>query len=674
MEEQDILKKVKGFREDALAGSANKYERMRKAEDFRIGQQWDPAVKAANEKRGKFCLTIPLVKPQIKQVVGTQIQNPKDFKVMNLKSGSSTVASILTALAKHAMDSEQAQFEKTLMFESGLTTGEGDLGFFIDKTTDPKHGNLIVEKLNEFEVLWDPNSKVYDPNSVRHGCKFVIWEPWIDKDRIHLEYPDKEKDLGGGEEGGVINTVGGFISWMVGSAWKAISDFAGRSTEDVETVSKYKYQVSHTWWVQPVKCLWWYDLRKSELDAIVLVPDAMVTFENSETGQEQQVKVTRKMIDNVRKLAEQNPEVFSVEETVYNVMNHTIRIENVFLENRVDELNFAQGGVTMFPICRYSAYFANGHRSGMSEDLIGTQEEINWAHSQTLNIIKQMANTGWIIGKDISDYKRWLEAHAGEDGIILEKDKAGGFLEKIEPTKFPTNFQIIEDSAKDNLRRIGNVQIEDIADDKKQLGWQSRQLKQQASLTGSASVFMNFDYTIAIAGNLLIEIIRNNGIYSEDEIREIVDEDGLIDRKLMGQARDSVIKQLKQSGFEMPEPPAPPETPEAQPEYLKEMQLFQQLSLKLDELARPIAEGMLLDEIRNMRKGRYNTKVTTSPQAPSFRIAKAAELFELNKVLLENQQAPISRRLLIEATDVSNKEEIIEEGEREQAQPAGAVK
>ena len=64
-----------------------------------------------------------------------------------------------------------------------------------------------------------------------------------------------------------------------------------------------------------------------------------------------------------------------------------------------------------------------------------------------------------------------------------------------------------------------------------------------------------------------------------------------------------------------------------------------------------------------------------SPMAPTHRIAKAAELFELNKTLVENQQIPIGRSQLVQATDVDNKDEIIAEGEKQMAQiaQAGAV-
>ena len=678
MTDEEILAKVREFRDDAISGNMDKFERMGRAQDFKVGRQWDPGVKAENEAKGKFCLTIPLVKPTIKQVVGTEIDNPKDFKVKPVRAGTSTSANILTALAKHAMDSEHAKFEKTQTFEAGITTAEGNLGFFIDKRSDPKHGNLTIEKLNEFEVMWDPTSNVYDPNSIRAGAKYCIWSPWVDKDQVHKEYPDKMSELEGRSDAapGVMGYIQGFVDWMVGAASTVLTTFGIGGDGSKDEISKYRYCKTHTWWREAVTSLWWYDLRKSELDAMVLVPGAMVDFENPETGEVQRVEVTEKMIKNVRKRVEDNPEVFELEETVYDLMHHTINIGEVFLEDRVDELNLAQSGITFFPIVRFNPNFDNGFQQGMAEDMIGTQEEINYTHSMKLNIIKKLANTGYIIKEDVGDnYKQWLEDHGGEDGVVLEEIKGGGKVEKIKPNEYPVGADRMTEQAKENLKLITNVRTEDPSTDKDRVA-SAIMLKQRASIKGHSPTMMNWDYSMSIGGNLLIEIIRHNDIYSEDEIREIVSEDELIDQELMTEARQIVRQQFEGEGW-MDPPQEPMITdPEAQAgelaQYQQQVEEYTKFTQTVDELARPIAEAMLMDEIHHLRKGRYSTKVTLSPYAPTLRMAKTAELFELNEVLLKNQQVPVSRKLLVEATDVDNKEEIIEDGERQMAQMAGA--
>lgn len=661
LSDEDILDKVKKFRENAISGSSNLFDRMRKAEDYKKGYQWDPAVKQANEDKGKFCLTIPIIKPSIKQVVGTEVQNPKDYKVRNTKGGSATIAKVLTALAKHATDSEQVIFERTQRFEAGLSSGVGVMGFFIDKSEDPRHGNMRIEKLNEFEVCFDPNCKVYDPNTRRVGCEYIIWEPWDIKGEVEAEYPDKKDELKAmgksGAGGMVMGAVTSFIDWLVGTDLERASTFGNLERQEVRELEKYRYQKSHTWWREYKRCILFYDSRKSEIESALVTQDA---------------KIAR-----AKKAAERWPDVFSYEEVVRSVMHHTIRVGDTFLEDRIDELN----GCNMFPLVPYYPSFDNGYKAGMSEDAIGVQDEINYGRSQTLNIIKQLANTGWIGKQFKGGYEEFLEAHGGEDGVVLDASKAGGELKKVEPSGYPIGFERFTEQGLEHAKVILNVRTEDPSFDTKNMSGRAIALKQQSSLTGSASLFRNHDYTMSIEGNLLIEIIRNNGIYSEDEIRAIVEEEDLIDAELLGQARQMVIQQLGVAGYQIPEQPMPPDMnalqqfpPEVQQvsmnQYQQEVELFQKLMTQMDEIARPVAEELMFEEIKNIKKGKYNTKVTLSPMAPTFRIARAMELFELNETLLKAGQVPVSRRLLVQATDVDNKEEIIEEGERQMAQVA----
>ena len=71
--DQEILDKVVEFRKTA-SGSFNQYDRMRKAENFVIGGelQWDENVRLKAEDQGKFTLSIPIVKAQIKQIAGRE--------------------------------------------------------------------------------------------------------------------------------------------------------------------------------------------------------------------------------------------------------------------------------------------------------------------------------------------------------------------------------------------------------------------------------------------------------------------------------------------------------------------------------------------------------------------------------------------------------------------------
>jgi len=663
--EDEIMFKVKEFRADGISGSGDKFDRMAKSEDYSIGiNQWDPATKAANDRKGKFSLTVPIIKPQVNSVTGTHIQNPQDFKVYPLRDGSETIAQLLTSLLKHATDNELYRYQENMAFRAGVQSGEAAILFSLDWSKDPKHADLRIEKLNEHQVLWDNNNTTYDPNQRSGGAKSVTWEPWVDKDLLHAEYPSKAEELksmgGGGWVKSVMGHIGSIIRGMVGSTQETSgTSFGPPHREATTNIQKYKYQVSHCWWRWPKKCVMWYDSRESELDAKLLIKE--------------------KDIWAAKKLTELNPEVFEVEEVIRYIMHHTIRVGDVFLEDRIDELN----GCQMFPIQRFNAYFDNGYITCPAGDLMGTQDIINYAYSSQLNILKQMPNAGIVIGSDKGGYAQELMDHAGEDGYVFDREKAGGFLEFKEATKFPVGFNVITEQALEHAKQITGIRTEGPTTDKDRVA-SAIALKQRAANKDQAVIHSNWNYTQALAGNLMVEIIRFNEIYSEDEIREIVDKDELIDKAYLENARNMVRRLLEEQGVAIPDE-APtiqienlqnlaPEIQQATiDQYQEDVAMMQQLSAQIDQVAMPIAEQMLIDDIRNMKRGKYSTKVSLSPASETARMSRQFELIETNKMLIEAGQLPIGRKFLIDATSIANKDEIIAEGEQQmqQIQQAG---
>jgi hypothetical protein len=646
--ENKKIEKVKKMRVDGMNGSDDLFERMIKSDDFRSGRQWEPVLRQSMEDKGKFALTIPLIKPQIKQVAGTEIKNPRQITVTPTRTGTDTIAKLLTACAKQVFDAERMRFEKSQCFESGIAVGTGVMVATKDLNEDPKHANIKMERVVEHEVLFDPTCIIYDINHREQGCKYVIWEPWVDKDLINAEYPAKKEELaalghsttGEGVVFGVVNTV---IDFLTGRRRRNEKSFAINTRTDTDVLSRARFKVSHTWWREPKTCVWWFDNRESEMEARLLMDDKQITRAKKET--------------------EANPEVFSVEEVICNVIHHTIRVGDIFLEDRVNEWN-----TLMYPVFPFWPYLENGNKGSMTEDMIGTQEEINWLHSQSLNMVKQLANTGYIIGSDpLGENTTWLERHGSEDGVVIDKSKFGDSVEKVKQNEFPTAMTILEERAQENLRKESGVRLEDPTTDKDRVA-SAIALKQQNALTGTASVFRNWDWTTTIQGDFIIQVIRNNDIFSEDEIREIVDREDLLDKEFMEFARQVVTEQFEQQGIVIDEPEniditalqnAAPETQQTMIELLqKDFRIFNEFQQIINAEALPMAEAMLLDSIRSMRKGKYSTKVGLSPLSETMRMIKSAELFELHKILIEGGDIGLDGDTLIDGTDVDNKEEI----------------
>ena len=685
--DDEILRKVVQMRVDGVGGSANFFDRMRKAEDFVIGEQWEPAVKEAARLDGKFTLTIPIVKPQIKQLAGSEVQNPQDFIIENTQGGAAAVAQILTALTKQAADSERIRYEKSQTFESGLSSGQGVIGVFIDKTDDPKHANLRIEKLNEHNTMVDPNCTTYNPNKLSGGAKYEIWEEWVDKEFVEAEYPEKKPDLEGkGSQSFLEVTAGnirGIIDWLSGRrSTRETGAFGARERTDITVMRKNRYLKSHTWWREPKTCIHWYDNRKSELDSLFLVRDKDITLarkatkafeEAAKASKEQAIALARAANKDLRDpkvraaIEEAGTPIFSIEEVTSYVMHHTIRVGDTFLEDRVDEMN----GVQMYPLNFYWPYWINGYKSGVSEDLIGTQEETNWTHSMALNLIKKLANKSFKIKEDPTGlFSQWLKEHAGDNNLVVDESRGGGKVEEVEENPFPAQiFEMFSQSALENARTITGVRTEIPEKDTKALSGRAIFLKKQTEVQGSMSLMNNWYYTLAIFGDLIVDIIRKNDIFSEDEIMEIVDKEDMYDEKILDQAKGIIINQIQQQGGSIPQQPQPPNPirmsqalPELQAQMLdtfqEDMALYQQFVGQVEQAAKPIAEQILISLIHHMKSGKYSTKVITSPMSETMRAIKALETFELQKLLIESADVGLDGDDLIEVTDVPNKEKL----------------
>jgi len=685
--DDEILRKVVQMRADGVNGSANFFDRMRKAEDFVIGEQWEPAVKEAARLDGKFTLTIPIVKPQIKQLAGSEVQNPQDFIIENTQGGAAAVAQILTALTKQAADSERIRYEKSQTFESGLSSGQGVIGVFIDKTDDPKHANLRIEKLNEHNTMVDPNCTTYNPNKLSGGAKYEIWEEWVDKEFVEAEYKEKKAELEGkGSQSFLEVTAGnirGIIDWLSGRrSTRETGAFGARERTDITVMRKNRYLKSHTWWREPKTCIHWYDNRKSELDSLFLVRDKDITLarkatkafeEAAKASKEQAIALARAANKDLRDpkvraaIEEAGTPIFSIEEVTSYVMHHTIRVGDTFLEDRVDEMN----GVQMYPLNFYWPYWINGYKSGVSEDLIGTQEETNWTHSMALNLIKKLANKSFKIKEDPTGlFSQWLKEHAGDNNLVVDESRGGGKVEEVEENPFPAQiFEMFSQSALENARTITGVRTEIPEKDTKALSGRAIFLKKQTEVQGSMSLMNNWYYTLAIFGDLIVDIIRKNDIFSEDEIMEIVDKEDMYDEKILDQAKGIIINQIQQQGGSIPQQPQPPNPirmsqalPELQAQMLdtfqEDMALYQQFVGQVEQAAKPIAEQILISLIHHMKSGKYSTKVITSPMSETMRAIKALETFELQKLLIESADVGLDGDDLIEVTDVPNKEKL----------------
>ena len=689
------------FRRTCEIGSAGTYRRMSKCERFRIGEQWDHNITRRNKFLAKHTLTINRIHPTILQVAGQQVQNPRDLRVVFSKSRARVRANLLTALAKHTMDTSYSHNVTSFGFENGATTGRGWLGVDVVYDDDPARGDLIVNQHDPFMVGIDPSCKCYDLNHPINGAKYVYVDEWIDKDKLEAEYPKKKDQL---RDVSYHNETGSsYFGRLTARLFRGSNSSGGcandyrtcdydRNIDDVtfegNETDQFKYKYRRTTY-------WWRLYKRA------------VYLQRLDEPLEFHMYWKKKDIAAAKLVAEQNPEEVRLIDNdregkplTVPILHKTVMVGDVLLKDIEDPFD----GVMLIPLARFAPYFVNGYEFGVVQNIIGPQEQLNWSRSMFLNIWKKVANTGWIVGKILTHrLKEKLKNEGSEDGAILSKADYGT-LDRIDQSPPDQTMLLSAAQAEQDIAQTSNVRLESPQTDKDRVASAIR-LKQASAFTGSAAMFANWDFTFMLLGQILVEHIRLNGNYTVEEIEAIVDEEDLIDPQLLAEARQLVVQDFEQQGINL-EPPEPPDIQgisrsferiaqrQQQPQggqegeageqqqqqnfdldnqkeglmqaqlesYEQELQAYQQINAEIDKIAMQMAREMLFDEIEKAHEGKLALKVSMAPMAESMRVIKWLEQKELHETLVTTGIPGLSRRSLIEAADPPNKEAILAEG------------
>jgi len=659
----DIKNKMREFRAEAEDGNNSAFIRMTENERFKIGMHWDHEDTNFNEAHGKFSLTINEVLPIVMDIAGTQEENPLDYKVRNVKGGTQTIAEILTALAKHVMDKSMGREEASRAFESGISIARGFMAIGIDYDKDPLNGDLTTTEVDPFMVLPDPTCKTYDYNKEKGGAKYIIVDEWQDKGKIEAKYPGKKEEIKSasfdvipkGRFSGIFNTIfgGGGPNLQLKDDYRHRDEhtFAEEMESNV-TKQTNNYRVSTCWWKEWKKGIYLQKLD-DPLNYLALTDP-------------KDIKAARQFAEDNQNLRVIEKDRFENQLTVA-VLNKTVMIGDVLLEHIEDPFD----GMNLYPIVRFAPYFDHGYEYPPVENLKGPQKLLNYTFSSLVNILKNLANSGWMVGKGTQRALEWLEDHGSEDGVVIDKSKYGNYLEKIEMTDFPVGMDVVTERCKQNMREISQTELVVPKTGRPESG-KAKQIDEIRQQRTKGTIFRNWNQANILIARVMVELIRNTNVFSDDEIMAIIDEEDLLDADILDEAKGVIVNQIRQQGHEVPQQPQPPnpirmsqapvmQQAEMLDAFRAEMDLYEQFVEQVEQAAIPIAKDIILKLLRKMQQGRYGTKVDTSPMATTIRMARRLEVLELDDQLLRGQRQGISRKKLIEISDIPDKEEIIAE-------------
>jgi hypothetical protein len=487
MSEVTKLNMVREYWKHADAGLAGEFARMHEGFRFYTGDQWDPAdlAKLAEEKRP--ALTINLILPIVNLLSGIQRQGRQDVSVVARKGGLKQLAAVYTQLLRHCMDTSDADYEIADCFLDGIIGGKGWLRLEIDHAEDPVNGDLTVRKVSPFAVREDPDAKDYDLNK---SGKFIIYDEWMDKDALLLNWPAKTAAI---EAGALdIDPASGDVS----SVAKAMEDSNSPSTKGGMT--NLRYRVRECWWKQ-------YQQR------MVLI--------HTLTGAMKTVSPAQREL--AAAIAKQS-KYWVVKDWVVGVLNKTVTAGNLVLEDIEDPFN----GAARFPYTRFCPFWTDGYVMGVVQNLTGPQQEVNKRRSQALHNLNQTANSGFKVKKILNNYDRHLATFGSTPGVVLDESKAGGSIERIEPAPLSAGHTASAQLSADDMKEISGANhnlMGQVMENYSESG-KAIELRQAQGMKVVEVMFDNFARTQKLLALGMVDLIRFTEVYSDAEIRAVVTE------------------------------------------------------------------------------------------------------------------------------------------------------
>ena len=476
MSEIDKLNMVRDYWKHSDAGLRDESERMRTGFNYYVGNQWDSADIAKLDAEKRPHLTINLVLPIINLLSGIQRQGRQDITVVARKGGIKKLAAVLTETMRDCLDVTDADFEIADCFLDGVIGNKGWIGLDIDYDADPIRGDIGISKVSPFDMREDPDAKEYDLN--RSG-RFVIRDYWYDKDALKLNWPGKEKEIGGGLD---IDPAGGDV---VGSGDTGV----------------LRYRVRQCW-------------HKSFEKRLVLI--------NAATGM---IKVIHPAQAEIAQIIATKSGKWHLKDWAAVVLNKTVTAGNIVLEDIADPYD----GVTRFPYYRFCPFWVDGYVMGVTQNLAGPQQEVNKRRSQALHNLNQTANSGFKVKKILNNYDRHLAKHGSRPGVVLDESKAGGKIERIDPAPMSEGHITASQMSADDMKEISGANpdlLGHLLEGHNESG-KAIELRQAQGMKVVEVVFDNFSRTEKLLALGLVDMVRFTDVYSDDELMAIAREKGI---------------------------------------------------------------------------------------------------------------------------------------------------
>lgn len=494
-------------------------KRAKQCVDFLEGRQWTPEQLAEMRKLKRSALTLNMISPIWRLVMGYQSANRMDVTYLPTSDSQSSedIADLLSALYKTEAGRMDLKFLDSEVFGDGLTTGRGWWDHRLDFENND-FGEIKAQASDPFSVYVDPDANTYD---IEDSAAYIQESVWTDIDTVNSLY-------GPGAAESVENLMSpaftSSILSFLGEQDISPQRFFGQYADD-KAMGNWS-DVYHTDFVDRQA------KRLRLLDSQYKVTTIQPCFVDLETGdklpipeawlQNPQHTEIQACLDHAQQL---NNQIKIVNRPVKRV-RWTVSCADVLLFD-------GWSPYETYTKIGYFPYFRRGTTQGMVESLIDPQMEKNKKRSVLVDILNRSANSGWMYedGSLDAEQEENLRKYGSSPGIHVKWKavphpgvrQASQGPHRIEPGQYPAGLDKLEEKATDDLHEISGINRDALGQMDQVQSGRAIEAKQRQAVLAIQMYTDNLARSKKLQGRKFLEIFQEH--YTEERIFRIAGED-----------------------------------------------------------------------------------------------------------------------------------------------------
>lgn len=475
-----------------------------RCDQFFLGNQWDPADKAALAAVGRPAMTINKIMSTVSNVMGEQINNRAEISFRPQSGAPSETAEALTKVFKQISDNNKLDWLRSDMFADGIITSRGFLDVRIDHN-DHMQGEVRIAKLNPKNVVIDPDGEDYDPDT----WSDVFTTKWVTADDIAVLYNEEDAEYLRARD-------------------------ASQSPYGVDSIQEHRDRFGDPH--GPTYADGQDNTNVVRNLRLIERQYRMLDRQKHFVSQDGDTRPVPK--DFTPERIKQFQTMFGLEVIVKLVrrIRWTVICDSVVLHDDWSPYKH-------FTIVPYFPHFRHGSTLGLVENLLDPQEVLNKVTSQELHVINTTANSGYKVraGALVNMTVEELERKGAQTGLVIEvngdPDKD---IQKIAPNQVPTGLDRISYKAEESIKTISGVSDSMQGFDREDVAAKAIQAKRQAGSTNLVKPLDSLTRTDHILARNVLDLVQE--FYTEERLMTITK------NSMTGETEDFAINQPTPEG------------------------------------------------------------------------------------------------------------------------------